>query len=201
MLTADQLIQFEKDILTEFESGNIKAPIHLSNGNEEELIGVFKNYEIGPQDWVMCTWRSHYECLLKGVPLNEVRQAILDRRSISLCFKEYNVLSSAIVGGVCPIALGVAMGQKLKYRSGRTFCFIGDMSAETGIFHECSKYGFHHDLPIYWIVGDNNKSVCTDTRKTWGYSKNYDSKLKPKVIRYHYKSCWPHAGGLRRINF
>lgn len=208
MLTKQELIDFEEDIIREFEVGNIRAPVHLQSNNEDQLIKIFSDYKIGSQDWVMCTWRSHYECLLKGVPVAELKQAILDKRSITACFKKYKVLSSAIVGGICPIALGVALSLKRKQESERVFCFIGDMSAETGVFHECYKYGLNFDLPIWWVVGDNNKSVCTNTRKVWGVDKFFGCKGMssgmsegPNIIRYKYESKYPHCGHGKRINF
>ena len=47
------------------------------------------------------------------------------------------------------------------------YCFMGEMTSETGIAHECIKYSRNFDLPIHFVVEDNEKSVCTDTRKTW----------------------------------
>ena len=73
-LTKDDLINFEEKVAQEFNKGNIRAPIHLYYGNEEQIINVFKN--VKKQDWVFCSWRSHYQCLLKGVPedilMNEI---------------------------------------------------------------------------------------------------------------------------------
>jgi pyruvate dehydrogenase E1 component alpha subunit len=59
--TKEELIQFEDDIISHWEGGDIRGPIHLSNGNEDELIEVFK--KISPTDWVFSTWRSHYHAL------------------------------------------------------------------------------------------------------------------------------------------
>lgn len=82
--------------------------MHLYSGNEAQMIEVFKG--IGKNDWVFCSWRSHYQCLLKGVPPPAaVMDEIMAGRSISLCFPEQRVYSSAIVGGVLPIAVGTAM--------------------------------------------------------------------------------------------
>ena len=41
------------------------------------------------------------------------------------------------------------------------------MTAETGIMHECLKFSMNKNLPIHFIVEDNGKSVCTNTRKAW----------------------------------
>ena len=60
------LIDFEKKIKSLYEKGKIKAPIHLSGGNEQQLINIFK--KINRQDWVISNWRSHYHALLHGIP-------------------------------------------------------------------------------------------------------------------------------------
>ena len=64
MITKKELIDFELDIKKVYESGKIKAPIHLSGNNESELIKIFK--KIHKNDWVFSTWRNHYHALLKG---------------------------------------------------------------------------------------------------------------------------------------
>lgn len=198
-LTKKDLENFEKDILECFENKEIRAPIHLAGGNERQLIEIFK--KIRRQDWVCCTWRSHYECLLKGVSQQELKQAILDGYSISLCFKKYKIISSAIVGGICPIALGLAQASKKLKKNEQVYCFIGDMAANTGIFYECWQYSVVFNLPITWIIADNNKAVCTPTNKVWNYLKHPFSQSKEKVIYYHYKPKYVHAGGGKRINF
>ena len=60
------LINFEEEIASLFNQGKIRAPVHLYHGNEDKIIEIFK--KINKQDWVFCSWRSHYQCLLKGVP-------------------------------------------------------------------------------------------------------------------------------------
>ena len=57
-MNKENLIFFEKEIASLFNDGKIRAPIHLYQGNEEKIIEIFK--KINPQDWVFCTWRSHY---------------------------------------------------------------------------------------------------------------------------------------------
>ena len=84
-----------------------------------------------------------------------------------------------MVGGVLPIAVGTAMSLKLKKdKSSKVFCFMGDMTAETGIAHESIKYSRNFKLPIHFIVEDNEKSVCTDTRESWGKKKLSFEKKK-----------------------
>src|ERR1039457_2559586 len=109
-MTDEELVAFETEIAEEFNKGKIHAPVHLYHGNEAQMIEIFR--EIKPQDWVMCSWRSHYQCLLKGVPPQELKAEIMAGHSIVLCFPHYRVVSSAIVGGIIPIAVGAALGIK-----------------------------------------------------------------------------------------
>jgi pyruvate dehydrogenase E1 component alpha subunit len=199
-LKREDLIEFENEIASLFNAGKIHAPIHLYYGNEDPMIEVFR--DIKPEDWVMCSWRSHYQCLLKGVPRERLREEILAGRSISLCFPEYRVMSSAIVGGIPPIAVGVAAAIKRRGERSRVHCFLGDMTSETGIAHECIKYSTNHQLPIRFIIEDNGKSVCTDTREAWGQTTlTYEREKHPLVVFYKYQNKYPHAGAGVRVQF
>lgn len=201
--TAADLIKFENDIADEFNASKIRAPVHLYNGNEEQLIDIFNKHQIGENDWVFNSWRSHYQCLLKGVPPSELKDSIMKGRSISLCFEKHKILCSAIVTGVLPISVGVALNNKRENNGSRVFCFMGDMTSETGAAHECIKYSINHELPIHFIVEDNNKSVCTDTRKTWNTSTlTYEDVDSSYITYYKYKlDKYPHAGAGTRVQF
>jgi TPP-dependent pyruvate/acetoin dehydrogenase alpha subunit len=203
LYTKEELIAFENEIAECFNSAMIKAPVHLYNGNEQQIIDIFDKHQIGPQDWVLGSWRSHYQCLLKGVPKLELKEAILQGRSISLCFKKHKVLCSGIVTGVLPIATGVALDIKRKKQNNKVYCFMGDMTSETGVAHECIKYARHHKLPIHFIIEDNEKSVCTDTRKTWNTEVlSYENAQDEYVTYYKYKlEKYPHAGAGTRVQF
>ena len=196
----DDLIKFENEIAELFNAGKIRAPVHLYHGNEKKIIEIFK--KIKKNDWVFCSWRSHYQCLLKGVPKKVVKDEILAGRSISLCFPDYNIYSSAMVGGSLPIAVGTALSLKNKNSKNKVYCFMGEMTSETGIAHECVKYSRNFKLPIHFIVEDNEKSVCTDTRKAWNQKKlSYEGSKDKYVTYYHYKLKYPHAGAGKRVEF
>ena len=198
--TPKELIAFETDIAECFDDAQIKAPVHLYDGNEKEMIKVFKN--VKNEDWIFCTWRSHYQCLLKGVPPELIKQDILDGKSITLCYPEYKVYSSAIVTGNIPIATGTALDIKRKNEKNHVWCFTGDMTSETGTFYENHKYAVAHDLPITFIVENNEKSVCTPTKDVWNIKDlTYSKKNIPKVIYYEYESKYPHAGAGSRVQF
>lgn len=199
-MTKDELIAFEEEIAALFNAGKIRAPVHLYFGNEEPIMAVFK--KIRAQDWVFCSWRSHYQCLLKGVPKERVRDEIVAGRSISLCFPEHRIYSSAIVGGVLPIAVGTAMSIQRRGEDSRVYCFMGEMTAESGIAYESIKYSRNHRLPIHFVVEDNGKSVCTDTREVWNQSRlSFEGAADEYVSYYRYETKYPHAGAGVRVQF
>lgn len=199
-LQSSDLIKFEDKVAETFNEGKIKAPVHLYSGNEDNIIQVFQ--EIREQDWVFCSWRSHYQCLLKGVPESSLFQAIIEGRSIALNFPDYRIFSSAIVGGQIPLALGVALSIKLSKSNEKVFCFMGDMTSETGIAQSAFNYAQNFDLPITFIIEDNNLSVCTDTRQIWGTNDlRYEIQKNSKIISYKYSNKYPHAGAGKRVQF
>ena len=188
MINKKDLIDFELEIKKIYEAGKIKAPIHLSGNNEDSLISIFK--KIKKNDWVFSTWRNHYHALLKGIPVNWLKKEIIAGRSMGINNIKYQFYSSAIVAGTIPIALGVAKALKLKKKKQKAWVFIGDMTFETGMFHECYKYAKNHKLPLKFVVEDNNLSTNTPTNKVWVKK----SKIPKDVIYYKYKRKYPHHG-------
>jgi pyruvate dehydrogenase E1 component alpha subunit len=184
----EELIHFENKIVESWEAGKIQGPVHLSGGNEKHLIEIFKR--ISENDWVFSTWRSHYHALLKGVSPNWLESEILDGRSISIINKEKKFYSSAIVGGIIPIATGVAMSNRRDNKNEIVWCFIGDMTFETGTFMENYKYIKNFDLPVRFVVEDNGVSTNTPTIETWGKT----NEIPIDVVYYKYEKHWPHYG-------
>jgi TPP-dependent pyruvate/acetoin dehydrogenase alpha subunit len=190
-----QLIDFEELIVKHWEDAKIRGPVHLSNGNEDQLLEVFKR--IKTTDWVFSTWRSHYHAMLKGISLDWLEQQILAGKSITICNMEERFYSSAIVTATLPIALGVAQAIKKSGGTDKVWCFIGDMCFETGIFYEVHKYARNFDLPLYFVVEDNGISTYTPTEATWNVKRDIPSD----VVHYSYKSRFPHYGSGKWVAF
>ena len=187
-MNKQNLIDFEKKVKKVYEAGEIKAPIHLSGNNEDQLIKIFKN--IDKDDWVFSTWRNHYHALLHGFDPEELFNLIKDGSSMGINSIERKFYSSSIVGGILPIALGVAQSIKLKKQTNKVWCFVGDMTFETGVFHECYKFSRNFQLPIEFVVEDNNMSTNSPTDKTWGKK----SKIPDDIYYYEYERKYPHHG-------
>jgi pyruvate dehydrogenase E1 component alpha subunit len=160
----------------------------LSSNNEEQLIDIFK--QVDKNDWVFCSWRNHYHALLHGIPRDVLMNQIIRGKSMSVYSKEHKFYSSSIVGGILPIALGVAKSIQLKNEKNKVWCFVGDMTFESGLFHETYKYTKNFDLPLQFVVEDNNLSTNTPVDETWGKKQD----IPKDVIYYQYKSDYPHHG-------
>ena len=194
-VTKEELIYFETVVKQRYENGDILAPVHLSKDNEDELIEIFQY--VHPEDWVFSAWRNHYHALLHGMNKQQLMKDILSGRSMATSSNVNKFYSSAIVGGIIPIALGTAMALKNKKSENKVWCFIGDMTFETGVFHESYKYAKNFDLPIQFVVEDNNLSVHTPTDAAWGVKQ----EVPDDVVYYTYENGYPHHGTGAWVNF
>ena len=76
------------------------------------------------------------------------------------------------------------------------------MTSETGIAYETIKYSINKKLPIHFIIEDNSKSVCTDTRKAWSLKQlSYENSKSDYITFYKYNLKYPHAGAGKRVQF
>ena len=211
LLSKEELISFEEKISRLYQDAKIRAPVHLSKNNEEELISIFKY--VKEDDWIFSSYRNHYHALLKGIPAERLEKDIINGHSMHIMNKEHKFYSSSIVPGHLPAALGVALALKLKKSSNRVWAFCGDMAAETGVFHEITKYAEGHNLPITFIVESDGLGVYTPTKKVWGIEefnefqmrkqavnpmspKNLEESIQSgaKILKYEYGRGWPHHG-------
>ena len=194
-ITKDELVSFETTIRESYEDGKIPAPIHLSKDNEDELIEIFQY--VHKDDWVYSAWRNHYHALLHGFDRQQLLDDIISGRSMETSSNKNKFYSSAIVGGIIPIALGTAMALKRKGSDRKVWCFIGDMTFETGVFHESYKYTKNFDLPLQFVVEDNNLSVHTPTDLAW----NVRQDVPDDIVYYKYENGYPHHGTGAWVNF
>lgn len=186
-MTADELIAFERRVADAFMAQQIKGPVHLSGGNERQIIEIFR--DVDRQDWVFSTYRSHYHALLHGIDEEWLFEEILAGRSMGIHSPEHRFFSSAIVGGCLPIAVGVAAALKRQDIDQTVWCFVGDMAGTTGTFREAATYAIAHWLPIRFIIENNEMSCDTPTMDTWN-----DTVFANLGEIYEYQRTYPHSG-------
>ena len=188
-LTEGDLISFEEEVKSYYDDAKITAPVHLSKGNEKELLDIFQY--VHTEDWVFSSWRNHFHALLHGIDRDVLMKDVIDGRSMSTSSLNPKFYSSSIVAGIIPIAVGVAKSLKMKNSQRIVWCFIGDMTFETGIFYEAHKYVKNFGLPLQFVVEDNNLSTNTPTDESWGGIKR---DIPDDVIYYRYERVYPHHG-------
>jgi pyruvate dehydrogenase E1 component alpha subunit len=219
--TKEQLIAFENRVKALWEAGELPYLIHLCGGNEDQLIEIFK--DIQPGDWVFSGHRNHYHALLAGMSAANLEEKI--RRGDSMFvysalkpgFKEapngcqVHFLTSAILASMTCIAAGVAWKIKEEGRmkneevKPRVWCFLGDGAEEQGHFYEAVLFAAGQDLPVTFIIEDNNRSVDTNKADRRGAAPIIlDAEDGSDCIhftwpvshvrRYHYTPTYPHAG-------
>jgi pyruvate dehydrogenase E1 component alpha subunit len=187
--TKGELIAFEDRIYTLFEDGDLPYLIHLCGGNEDQLIEIFKDIELG--DYIFSTHRTHYHYLLAGGKPSELEQKIKDGDSMFVFNRELNFFSSSILAGCAGIAAGTALALKMKGSKQKVWCFIGDGGEDEGHFYEAVRFVDGRDLPCTFIIEDNDRSVDTSIRQRRGSSENFD--WPDCVWHYTYTPVYPHA--------
>lgn len=184
--TEEGLLQFSESLANEYNEGKIKFPTHLSGGNEKELLEIFKSYNITKDDYILSTWRNHWHWLLSGRDAEKLVEFIYEGNSMHVYDKKF--ITSAIVAGIPSIAVGLGAALKKKGSFDRVFCFIGDGASYCGITLESIRYVNGHDLPVYFIIEDNELGVNAKTHEMWG------SNIDAHRHIYHYERKYPHAG-------
>jgi TPP-dependent pyruvate/acetoin dehydrogenase alpha subunit len=206
--TIARLTRFEDKVAKLFEKGKIHVPIHLSGSvdgtYEEFLVNLFK--QVDKNDYVFCTWRNHMHYLLKGGSEKALLHEILGKDtgicggkagSMHIIDHKLRFYSSAIVAGMCSIAVGVAKAIKLRGNKERVWCFLGDGSVDSGHFWEAYRYAYGHMLLITFVIEDNDRSVCTSICQRWGLlgGIHLDINIQGPLIEYiAFKPKYPHAG-------
>jgi len=201
-MTSQDLIAFESRIVSHFAAGQLPCLIHLSGGNEAQLLELFSR--IRPYDWVFSTHRNHYHALLKGIPADHLESEILAGRSMFIYSREHNFLTSSILAGTCCIAAGVAWEiARQPFRLGprpHVWCFLGDGAEEQGHYYEAVLFAEANNLPITFVIEDNARQVDTPKHERRGaYPTSSGRAHKPLdhfscVARYHYEPTYPHGG-------
>jgi len=188
--TKQDLIDFENQVAAHWEAGDLPYLIHLSGGNEDFLIDLFKEVQDG--DWIFSTHRNHHHALLSGVPRNELLGKILAGNSMFVFDSRCNFFTSSILSGTCAIAAGIAYAFKEQGSKNKVWCFLGDGAEDQGHFYEAVMMVQGHDLPCTFIIEDNNRSVDSSLEER--LPSQFRFKLPGCVIRNYYTPTYPHAG-------
>jgi pyruvate dehydrogenase E1 component alpha subunit len=159
----------EERIAKEYAHQEIRCPVHLCIGEEAIASGTCQNLSLS--DAVMSNHRSHGHYLAKGGHLPQMIAEIYGKKtgcslgrggSQHLIDLQVNFLGSTpVVGGIIPVATGVAWAMKLKQQKSVVVVFLGDAAVEQGVFHESLNFAALYKLPILYVCENNFYSILT----------------------------------------
>ncbi|MFC5177785.1 pyruvate dehydrogenase (acetyl-transferring) E1 component subunit alpha [Nocardioides taihuensis] len=161
--------RFEERCAELYSATRIRGFLHLYVGEEAVATGVLAT--LGSDDKVVSTYREHGHALARGVPMDAVMAEMFGRQSgcsrgrggsMHLFHKPSGLVGgNAIVGGGIPLAVGLALADKLRGRDGVTVCFFGDGAAAEGEFHESLNLAALWHLPVLFCCENNRYAMGT----------------------------------------
>jgi hypothetical protein len=190
-MTPEQLTSTEDEIAALWNAGELPYLTHLegsTDGSYERFMCDFFHSNVKPTDWVCASHRCHFAYALHG-GADLVEQV---KRGRSMFLYREKFLNSAIVAGVAPIAVGLALSIKARGGSEKVFCFGGDACSEHGHWLESVFYSKAKKLPLTWILTDNDSSCGVSKKERRGEDCEYSFPDNVVVVKYEPK--YPHAG-------
>ena len=161
--------QFEDRCAELYGAGHIRGFLHLCDGEEAIAVGVMQT--IGAGDAVVSTYREHGHALARGIAIAPLMAELYGKRSgcsggrggsmhiFDAATRFYG--GNAIVGGGLPLAVGLALAEKLLGSRNLAACFFGEGAAAEGEFHESMNLAALWKLPVLFLCENNLYAMGT----------------------------------------
>jgi len=183
--------RFEERCVELYSHEKIRGFLHLYIG--EEAIAAAIMDALSPEDAVLATYREHGHALARGVHPNRIMAEMYGKEqgcsrgrggSMHLFDAETRFYGgSAIVAGGLPLAVGMALADKMMKRSRVTVCLFGDGAVAEGEFHESLNLAALWNLPLLFICENNGYGMGTALR----FSES-ETNLARKASAYRIRS-------------
>ncbi|WP_169581840.1 MULTISPECIES: pyruvate dehydrogenase (acetyl-transferring) E1 component subunit alpha [Microbacterium] len=161
--------RFEEACVELYSATKIRGFLHVYIGEEAVATGVMS--VVGPDDSVVATYREHGHALLRGIPATAIMAEMFGRvegccrgrgGSMHLFDRESRFFGgNAIVAGGLPLAVGLALADKMRGRDAVTVCFFGEGAVAEGEFHESMNLAALWDLPVLFCCENNLYAMGT----------------------------------------
>ncbi len=161
--------RFEEKAAELYSGGKIHGFLHLYIGEEAVAVGALQ--ALTPDDAIVATYREHGHALARGIPAAAVLAEMYGKangcsRGRGGSMHLFDVTRRfyggyAIVGGGLPIAVGLALADKLQGRGRVTACFFGDGAVAEGEFHESLNLAALWKLPVLFLCENNRYAMGT----------------------------------------
>ena len=188
--------RFEEKCAELYSASKIRGFLHLYIGEEAVAVGAMR--ALGPEDAVVATYREHGHALVRGVPAAAIMAEMYGKRegcsrgrggSMHLFSAPHRFYGgNAIVGGGLPLAVGLALADRLQGRSRITACFFGEGAVAEGEFHECMNLTALWKLPVLFCCENNLYAMGTALKRS-----ESETDLCLKAASYEIPA-WPVDG-------
>ena len=154
---------FESKCVELYQAQKILGFLHLYDGEEAVSVGVIE--ALTPEDAIVATYREHGQAIARGIGMDVLMAEMLGKQegccrgrggSMHIFDRSTRFYGgNAIVGGGLPLAVGVALGDKMQGRKTITACFFGDGAVDEGEFHESMNLASLWRLPVLFVCENN----------------------------------------------
>jgi pyruvate dehydrogenase E1 component subunit alpha len=175
--------RFEEKCVELYSATKIRGFMHLYIGEEAVAVGAMA--ALTADDAIVATYREHGHALVRGVSAGAVMAEMYGKvegcsRGRGGSMHLFDAATrfyggNAIVGGGLPLAVGLALADKLSGRRQVTACFFGDGAVAEGEFHECMNLAALWSLPVLFLCENNRYAMGTALER---YESETDLALK-----------------------
>src|SRR5271169_1345892 len=161
--------RFEEKCYELYTKEKIRGFMHLYDGEEAVAVGVIPVLE--KRDRIVATYREHGHALVRGVPMTSALAEMYGKQegcsrgrggSMHLFDRATNFYGgNAIVGGGLPLAVGLALADRMRHSEIVTACFFGEGAVAEGEFHESLNLAALWGLPVLFVCENNLYAMGT----------------------------------------
>ena len=166
--------RFEERCVELYSATKIRGFLHLYIGEEASAVGIIQALE--PDDAVVATYREHGHALARGIPPRALMAEMFGKvegvsRGRGGSMHIFDAATrfyggNAIVGGGLPLAVGLALGDRMQDRPRVTACFFGEGAMAEGEFHESMNLAALWDLPVLFCCENNRYAMGTALKRS-----------------------------------
>jgi pyruvate dehydrogenase E1 component alpha subunit len=169
LYTMLRIRRFEEKCAQLYGEMKIRGFLHLYIGEEAIAAGVMQALQ--PDDAVLGTYREHGHALAKGVSMNSILAEMYGKQEgccggrggsmhlFDAATRFYG--GNAIVAGGLPLAVGLALADKIQKKNRVTVCFFGEGAVAEGEFHESLNLSALWQLPVLFVCENNLYAMGT----------------------------------------
>ena len=161
----------EQRLLELFSQGKLSGTIHTCIG--QEFVGVAVGRNLTNADYVFSNHRCHGHFLSCGGDVGELIAEVMGKAT-GVCsglggsqhLQKDGFFSNGILGGIAPVAAGLAMAQRLAGGDGIAVVFLGDGTLGEGVLYEALNLASKWELPLLCVLENNTYAQSTHQRQT-----------------------------------